>query len=159
MKKLISLTVSSLLYFNLLWGQELVTSAGDIFENENLVMEWSLGECVIETFSATNIMITQGFHQNNYIISSVFQESNLNGIISAYPNPVTSDINIYFEIDLNIRKIELYNVSGQKVLSETIPEKQVSTKINMTMFDSGVYMIKISDSNNKQLSIVKIVKY
>lgn len=42
---------------------QVVSSAGDYYDNGNISLSWTLGEIATETFSNGNIMLTQGFQQ------------------------------------------------------------------------------------------------
>ncbi len=44
-------------------AQQVISTLGGFYENENISMSWTVGEPVIETFSAGDIMLTQGFQQ------------------------------------------------------------------------------------------------
>ncbi len=57
-----------------------------------------------------------------------------------YPNPTNNVLNI--EITSQVKSIEIYNIQGQKVKSAT--QKQ----INVSDLASGIYMIKIQDTEN-----------
>jgi hypothetical protein len=42
---------------------EVISSAGGYFENTDASLSWTLGETVTETFTGTNVILTQGFQQ------------------------------------------------------------------------------------------------
>jgi hypothetical protein len=71
-----------------------------------------------------------------------------------YPNPVNFDkkINIVFDINKvneNENKIEIYNVSGQKVLATSITNSLgfYNKEINLSSLNSGIYMLKFTSGN------------
>ncbi len=43
--------------------QEVISTSGGYFENENISMSWTVGEPVIETFAGADVILTQGFQQ------------------------------------------------------------------------------------------------
>lgn len=66
---------------------EVISSSGGYFENTNASLSWTLGETVTETFSGTNVILTQGFHQpfgiqitGIYLDLLVFLEGPYNGL-------------------------------------------------------------------------------
>lgn len=77
----------------------------------------------------------------NPITSSPFANSNLQGTNSVcfdiYPNPAKDIINIVSTSD--IFTVEIYNILGQKMLSE-----ENKNSLNISKFQSGTYFIKIS---------------
>jgi hypothetical protein len=70
---------------------------------------------------------------------------------SIYPNPV-DDILTVFSSNNTISLIEIFDVSGKKVYSQTYRDT-----INVSSFSKGLYLLKIYDAN-KQISSFKIIK-
>jgi len=88
------------LLFTLMWighvhaqssNPEVLSSAGDTFQGDNVRIEWTLGELAITTIQNPPQQITQGFHQPVYTITSVDELPEGIGQISVFPNP-TSDV-------------------------------------------------------------------
>ncbi len=48
--------------------RDVVASSGDYFEGTNVSLSWTLGEIATETYSAGNIILTQGFQQSYGIV-------------------------------------------------------------------------------------------
>ncbi|WP_407847459.1 T9SS type A sorting domain-containing protein [Chryseobacterium sp. KCF3-3] len=72
--------------------------------------------------------------------------------VSAYPNPVTDFL--YINNDTKIRDVEVYNVSGQRILSETINAEKGS--VDMRRAAAGVYIVKVNTEKGSQsLKIIK----
>lgn len=65
-----------------------------------------------------------------------------------YPNP-TSD-NFTIEIDLNIKSVELYSLQGQKILTST------TKNVNVSNLSKGIYLVQIEDENNN-ISTQKLI--
>jgi hypothetical protein len=61
--------------------------------------------------------------------------------LSVYPNPTKDFINI--ESTMSIDKIEIYNISGSKIV-----EKRNSQRINLTNLERGVYFLKAYSNGN-----------
>jgi hypothetical protein len=64
--------------------------------------------------------------------------------IKIYPNPVNETLNILLETEIN--SVEIYNLLGAKILSET------SKQINVSQLQSGVYLIKIKTASNETMT-------
>lgn len=72
----------------------------------------------------------------------VNNEGNIENL-TIYPNPV-SDGKLYIVTKNNITKqIEIYNVLGKKILSETISGKE----LDVSKIKSGIYIIKITENS------------
>lgn len=70
-----------------------------------------------------------------------------------YPNPITTSCTITSN-QKQIRKIELFNIQGQKILSNVPNSKQV--KIDMQKIPSGIYLVNIISDNLR--STFKLIK-
>ena len=80
-----------------------------------------------------------------------------------YPNPVRSDkkINIVFDVNKvnkNENKIEIYNLSGQKVLATSITNSLgfYNKEINLSSLNSGIYMLKFTSGNYQKTKKIVI---
>ena len=74
--------------------------------------------------------------------------------ISVYPNPV-NDILTISSSSNQILRVEIFNVSGQKVYSENLKNNQKEITVNFLV--EGLYFIQIQE-NNGQINNFKIVK-
>lgn len=68
-----------------------------------------------------------------------------NGFV-LYPNPVANELNIKFDKNQENMTIELFTLSGQKVLSKQINNASQNFKINVSVLDSGIYVGKAQTS-------------
>ncbi|HLW38930.1 MAG TPA: T9SS type A sorting domain-containing protein, partial [Brumimicrobium sp.] len=69
-----------------------------------------------------------------------------------YPNPTQDVLNIsYVEA---IVQVEVYSISGQRVLSQEFDAKDV--RIDMTGLSAGTYMVKIATEKASQY--VKVIR-
>lgn len=73
--------------------------------------------------------------------------------INVYPNPSNDILNIELE-DNKYKKIEIYNILAEKIYESDIYDSNMA--INVKEFNTGIYWIRISGENNKQL--VKFIK-
>lgn len=87
-------------------------------------------------------------YTSNTLSSANFNQNNLE--VSLYPNPVNDVLNI--ETALELKSIEIFNIQGQKVLSSN--QKQ----INVADLASGIYMVKIQDTENTVATKKVIIK-
>lgn len=77
-------------------------------------------------------------------VSSGISENNLKDYIKIFPNPFTNETNVVIENpNINVKLIELFDISGKKIKSIKNPE---STKITIHRngMESGLYFIKIT---------------
>jgi hypothetical protein len=75
--------------------------------------------------------------------------------ITIYPNPTSNFITISTK-ENSISSINIYNILGKEILKvNTIISNQL--EVNLTDLSSGIYLIKVTDSNGKS-TLKKVVK-
>ena len=67
---------------------------------------------------------------------------------SFYPNPVATKLNIEIPSTENELKVSIYNQLGQEVMHQLVTE--ASNYINVSNLASGIYIIKLSTTNNSK---------
>ncbi len=117
MKKAFILTYLSLIFVIGLCQSnesEVIATSGEYFENSGISLSWTLGECITETFSNENIILTQGFQQKitsqtdsqEYIFSIGYQ------FVSSHIIPENRDMLDVLENILNPNLDFVRNSSG-----------------------------------------------
>ena len=71
-------------------------------------------------------------------------------LIKVFPNPASHELNVVVPYTLDDSYIEIYNLTGQLVIKQSI-DSQKST-IDCSKLDSGVYIYKIIDKGNSEIS-------
>jgi len=91
------LAISSLIIVTGLCAQEVVSAGSGAYESEQFSVYWTVGEPVIETFIANDVVLTQGFHQpfNFYITQLLTITAGWSGI-SAYVEPLNKNVEDIF---------------------------------------------------------------
>ena len=141
-------------------GQEinpqLISSCGEHFENDSYQLSWSLGECAISTIDGGNYILTQGFHQSTYEISTSSETTlgiELN--IKVYPNPTSNLISIDTDI-ISPSELTITDLAGKVFLNKKM-NSYTASNIDVSDFANGVYLIKIKDQLN-HIFVSKFVK-
>lgn len=81
-------------------------------------------------------------------ISSVGFNKDMNNQISIYPNPSSTYLNIKINEEIKINKIEIFNLSGQKINSKTFNDFENNEQIDINQLKEGNYLLKIFDNQN-----------
>lgn len=106
-------------------SHEVISSAGDYFVGSNVTLSWTIGEAVIETFTGTNCILTQGFQQPFISVTGIKKLEDKNLKIKVFPNPASDFLNVRFiateKIDLII---ELIDLNGKVLLNEKVVTDQ-----------------------------------
>jgi hypothetical protein len=92
---------------------------------------------------------------------SLIEESNtesfdLNDLIEVYPSPASSEIWVEYLMvnDKPVSKIEVYNVEGKLVLSQSIRNGFGLEVIDISQLSEGNYVLKLGEFS-KQISVIK----
>ncbi|MDR3651544.1 MAG: T9SS type A sorting domain-containing protein [Paludibacter sp.] len=72
-----------------------------------------------------------------------------------YPNPVFGKSMVVTLDTLNNEKIAIYNLSGQRIIEQSLTSSR--TEINTSNLNTGIYLVMISDNNNKTIEVRKIL--
>ncbi len=133
-----------------------VATAGDYFQGTNTSLSWTLGEPVIETFSNSGNILTQGFQQSKYIINNIYENPVNDFIINIYPNPANDIINIDFSAKTTSLYAEVYDLLGKQVIRKELVE--LHEYLDMTNLVASEYILIISNKEGKILKTSKILK-
>lgn len=151
------LSIFSITVFSQNISPEIISPAGEIYEGADVQINWTLGEIAINTIQSSELIITQGFHQPNYIITNI-SEPNMNiSDVKVYPNPSTDFILI--DIDLKDEKkveIQLIDMNGHMLWTKNIKGKTIREKIEVSTLPSGIYITNLFIE--KEVQNFKILK-
>jgi len=133
---------------------EIISTSGNYDSNTNNSISWTIGELVIETENNSNNTLTQGFHQNDYIITSM-EDSDLDYQISVFPNPTTNHVFVKMNNNEDFH-IYLYDLNG-KMLYHSKNENQTA-QIDMSIFAKASYILRLHNVENQFIKSYKIIK-
>jgi len=132
-----------------------ISSTGGSSSTGNVKMDYTLGEIVIETFSAGGNTLTQGFHQTNLTLVAI-ENVELFAEINIYPNPTSELVNIDIPQSYNLLDINIYDVTGKLISSRYEVNGMVS--LDVQSLASGTYYLQIIDNIDKKIKTFKLVK-
>lgn len=129
MKKIIiSLTIILIPFFIAAQSvsPEVISSSGDYYEGVNASLSWTLGEIATETFTAGNVILTQGFQQPITVAIAGIELDVLVYLEGPFVNDqMTTDLNESFEIPLTQPySVSPWNYPGTESVS-SIPNPDV----------------------------------
>ncbi|WP_298138171.1 T9SS type A sorting domain-containing protein [Flavobacterium sp.] len=101
---------------------------------------WEYGNDAVGTFQVSAYDASLG--------NGSFDSSNF----TFYPNPVKDVLNLSYS--QNINKVQVINILGQEVKTETMDTNQV--QVDMSNFPIGTYLVKITSGND--VKTIKVVK-
>lgn len=149
-------------------SSEVLSSNGDYFLNSNNSISWTLGEPFVETYTSSNVILTQGFHQKNNLFVSTIQENQISGFtLTIFPNPSVDFITIQlFDNSMSeitnesIVIIEIMDITGKQILHNEYAAviSVQNIVLNLQHLTSGKYLMNISTSDNSFKQIHSIEK-
>ncbi|WP_321348795.1 T9SS type A sorting domain-containing protein [uncultured Draconibacterium sp.] len=137
-------------------AQEIVSTAGTVYETNGIQLSWTLGETVIETAESGSLVLTQGFHQSKLVITALDDITIADFEVKVYPNPTSDFVVVHFDENNLNTHIQLFDLAGKK-LKESVANN-TDTQMNMTEYPGGTYLLKLLDDNFHPIQTFKIIK-
>jgi hypothetical protein len=138
-------------------AQQVVSSSGNTSSAAGYIVDWTLGEPVIETISGSNHILTQGMHQTKLLVTAI-SEMELHGLeVKVFPNPTGRFLKLEIIQTGNEQFFyEISDITGRKSVRK---EMQANTEeIDMDSFVSGIYLLNVVSQNHKNVKVFKIIK-
>jgi len=133
--------------------KEISSSGGSRVVND-LIIDWTLGQFAIATLENDEVILTQGLHQINLVVTILDNYLNVNDI-QIYPNPANSTLR------LKIHEINNLNFKIIGIKGDVLKKGELVIGINditIAEFSSGEYTLRISDESSNQYISFKIIK-
>ncbi len=144
-----------------LFAQESQNTSGGMANGNGGTVNYSVGQVVYTTHTATNYEIFQGV-QLPYeisVINDIDDAEEISLSITVYPNPTSDLLTLKLEdqdnLSLNSYKYEFYNINGKLINTNRIFDN--TTSINMTNLVAATYIL-IVFKNQKNMKTFKIIK-
>jgi hypothetical protein len=159
MHKIFLFTYLFVSFSNLLFSQDSQLETISVCGNSNQIGEydisWSLGQVVIESYMANDLVVTQGIHQPFVIITHILQDSKNDLEIKAYPNPAHEFIIVELKKETKLSFI-ISSSNGKIVFNGDLLNKV--NKIELKQIPPGSYILKISGTESNAFNSYNIIK-
>lgn len=138
-----------------------LAAGGGSARTATMSLDWTVGESVVGTVTASDRLYTQGFHQP---LLQVSEQPNLPDADAGYkftvaPNPVVSSLRIDITApDSGLLQLLLTDLRGHQYSFPLLPANTTSTQIDMTAYPAGTYLLRIGKADGPLLKSYKIVK-
>jgi len=138
---------------------QVVASSGNYMESGNYSLSWTLGEPVIATAQSGNTILTQGFQQPSYNVTSITQNNLFGFEVNVFPNPTPNYITISWKTESTSGvDIFLYDMSGKLITAKTLSSSDQKASVNLSQLASEQYIMEVKDKNTSNSKIFKIEK-
>ncbi len=166
MKTLFTLILSSALFMTnaQVLTPTVIASGGGHSSAGGVNLSYTVGEmAMVETFSAGNNILTQGFHQPEVNVTRILDAERTDfGSFVVYPNPATTEVWFGYEFPEEGRvEVTLLNNLGQVVQNVFTDNYYQSGKsiqsLNVSLLAAGNYLMQanFAGNNGKQQLISK----
>ncbi len=141
-----------------------LASGGGTARTSTMVLDWTLGELVVETVTTPDRLYTQGFHQPMLQVVELDNQASLAGGDAAFtftvaPNPVASYLTVGITAPEDASfQLRLTDLNGRQYDLPAVPTTVRSTQIDMTQFSAGMYLLHISKADGQLLKSYKVFK-
>lgn len=139
-----------------------ISSAGDVNKTDNLYLEWTLGEPMIESITSNNQLYTQGFHQPlkmtknrsaKLVVSQEWYD------ITILPNPVQTICRAVIKRGtISKLYLELSDINGRPLINKTSNAKYEVLDFNLSSFSAGIYTLLMRNADGSLYKTFKIIK-
>ena len=140
---------------SILNAQTVISSSGNTYSNNYSIVDFTLGEVIINTYSSDHTDMTQGFHQPAIKISSVI-DLKPNFTINVYPNPTREFIYINSSKATKDYHLEIYDTDGRLIIRKEM--NPFSTTVNISKYATAIYFLRILNAHDNKVKIYKIIK-
>ncbi len=146
------------------FGQSIISSvvatAGESVEEGSLNVSWTLGELAVGTLDESGtIILTQGFQQGYFEITSIGEPLSNNFKLNVYPNPAINHVWVSLESEeIQEAVVEFYDLDGKMVYVKRINDLSEPNMIMLDKLSSSQYILRISDSAGRVLQTYKLIK-
>ena len=148
MKKLLLLLLCvPLIGFGQVTSPSVISSSGDSYNNGGVIMDYTLGEIVVETHINSTTILTQGFHQGILKVNTSVENIDIKTKI--YPNPTTNFLIIELEENVNAELL-VYDINGKIVIKDKLNEEQ-KKQLDFSFLNQGNYLLHINIADKQSV--------
>ena len=140
-------------------GSFIADSAYNYFSIGYFVWPEALNTVIIDSSAAQLIIyylddVCVSTDSTTYLSMGIHENSNINDLITIFPNPAKDFIYINIPIGVKVSEIEIRNIQGSLLKSHPVSNRQ--NKVSVGDFPKGVYFISII--TDKDYIVKKLVK-
>lgn len=118
-----------------------VASGGDQMNSGSLSLSWTLGEAMTETYTASGIVVSQGFQQEGLNTTGT-HDARLPFDVAVFPNPTAAAVYVTAETTLPITA-ELVATDGRVLQQRTLDFAAGKATISLADLPAATYYLKL----------------
>lgn len=140
-----------------LQAQTSVNATGTNASGSGGTVSYSVGQVVYTTNTGSTGSVAQGVQHAYEIFTLGIKETELNILLTAFPNPTTENLTLQIS-DYNNEQLsyQLFDMQGKQLSNGQITAQQ--TQINMNSLPTATYFVNVVNQENKKVQSFKIIK-
>lgn len=137
-------------------AQSVIATAGKTISNNNIQLEFTIGEPLVSSFEEGDIKVSSGFLSVSPI-SGTTTGTKVNSAAQwkVFPNPTTNILTIENKGISAQNIFSVYSISGKLMKQGQVVQQE---QIDLQSFPDGLYILHVFDSNTLQTESFKIEK-
>jgi len=138
-------------------AQQVTTATGGDASGSGGTVAYSVGQVVYTTNTDVSGTVSQGVQQPYEIFTVGIKETELNILLSVFPNPTAYNLTLQIS-DYNNEKLsyQLFDMQGKLLNNGQVIAQQV--QINTANLPPATYFINVVNQENKKIQSFKIIK-
>jgi hypothetical protein len=106
---------------------------------------------------AGDLILTQGFHQTNLMVTSI-EDLAAEFQLRVFPNPTVDLLSIDAQRSPESFSLELMDTAGRPLLLQRSMLNGTTHQINLSNYPPGIYLLRLRTEDRKNIQTFKIVK-
>ena len=133
-------------------------SSGEVIESADGIISWTIGENLIETISESDLNLLQGYQEIEEMPVAIETIEIENTGILVFPTATDRIVNVVFNEAMGMKfKGWLIDILGKRCAYYEFNETY--NQIDLSEYAYGMYLLCITDLENKRMQEIKLIKY
>lgn len=150
------LFMTPLLSISQILSRSIISSGGKIFQNNEVIMNGTIGEPIVGLVSSSTGAIDQGFWAG-YLVLETFSEDSAAEELVLYPVPVESHLNILTNNN-ELLGLRLFSLGGKLIKNQSFTSTPTEISLPMQEVSSGTYVLHVFLKNGRGTKRYQILK-
>ena len=136
-----------------------IVAGGGYDRSGNAIIEWTLGELLVETRVMPQFIVTEGVHQPQSKTAKVGTPQPLDPTIAVFPNPTPGLLNVRFSsIPQKDYLIEIVDAQGKVLQRIRHTAPALLSEIDLSGLPPALYFLNLLDTKGTMARSIKVLK-